>query len=96
MKLTLNAAHIAPTCPDTLACYPYYGKDPFILKSLPHVYFCGNQKEYKHEIHSLPVYENNDAIKENKVHLISIPKFKTSHSFIFLNIRTLQSEEYQF
>lgn len=26
--------------------YPYYDKDPFILKECPHVYFVGNQPEY--------------------------------------------------
>jgi DNA polymerase delta subunit 2 len=96
MKLTLNGAHIAPTCPDTLACYPYYGKDPFILKTLPHVYFCGNQLDYKHEVHAVPSYDSSDVVKENKVHLISIPKFRVSHSCVFLNMRTLESEEYNF
>ena len=30
--------------------YPYYDKDPFIIKECPHVYFAGNQPEFKHDI----------------------------------------------
>lgn len=32
MKLLMSGGHLAPTCPDTLACYPYYKQDPFVLK----------------------------------------------------------------
>lgn len=40
MKNTLKWSHIAPTCPDTLPCYPYFDQDPFIISQCPHVYFC--------------------------------------------------------
>lgn len=39
MKNTLKWSHIAPTCPDTLPCYPYFNEDPFIISKCPHVYF---------------------------------------------------------
>ena len=96
MKLTINGAHIAPTCPDTLSCYPYFGKDPFILKNLPNVYFCGNQLEFKHDIHKLIEHESFDVVKHHKVHLICVPKFRITHSCVFLNLRTLETEEYKF
>lgn len=89
MKLTIDCAHLAPTCPDTLACYPYYGQDPFILNRLPHVYFCGNQSEYKHE-----VYKTRWG--SNQVHLLSIPRFRSTQSCVFLNLKTLESEEFKF
>lgn len=39
MKMTLRWSHIAPTCPDTLPCYPFYNLDPFVVAKCPHVYF---------------------------------------------------------
>ena len=44
MECTMRWSHIAPTCPDTLGCFPYTDSDPFIIKSRPHVNFVGNQK----------------------------------------------------
>ncbi|KAF7285933.1 hypothetical protein GWI33_008906 [Rhynchophorus ferrugineus] len=38
--------HLAPTAPDTLGCYPYYDKDPFIIEECPHVFFAGNQEKF--------------------------------------------------
>jgi DNA polymerase delta subunit 2 len=87
MKLTLESGHLGPTCPDTLACYPYYGKDPFILKQLPHVYFNGNQESFKHDF----FHVDNDQSK--RVHLLSLPKFSITNSCVFLNINTFESEE---
>lgn len=51
MKNTLKWSHIAPTCPDTLPCYPYYEEDPFIISQCPHVYFCAqNDANFKTEV----------------------------------------------
>ncbi|XP_046852136.1 DNA polymerase delta subunit 2-like isoform X2 [Xenia sp. Carnegie-2017] len=55
-KLTLDGAHIAPSAPDTLGCYPYYDEDPFIIKECPHVYVIGNQPEYQHGVVTGPTY----------------------------------------
>ena len=90
MKLTLSAGHIGPTCPDTLACYPFYGQDPFILDELPNVFFCGNQKCFKHETY-IPI-SNPDS----KIHLISIPKFSKDFSCIFFNLNSMETEEIKF
>lgn len=59
LKKTLQWAHLAPTAPDTLPCYPLTAGDPFIMPTLnskendpasskddcntPHVLFAGNQ-----------------------------------------------------
>ncbi len=87
MKLTLEAGHIGPTCPDTLACYPFYGKDPFILNSLPNVFFAGNQNEYKHDIYT------DKWDKDAKIHLLSLPKFSVKNSCVFFNLDTFESEQ---
>ncbi len=39
--------HLAPTCPDTIGCFPYYEQDPFILDTLPDVFIAGNQVGWK-------------------------------------------------
>ena len=84
MKLTMEAGHLGPTCPDTLACYPFYGNDPFILNELPHVFFNGNKAIYKHD-----KFVDNYG---NKVHLLSLPKFSKSFSCVFFNMKTFESE----
>lgn len=40
--------HLAPTAPDTLAAYPFFNTDPFVVTHLdaPHVLFAGNQPCY--------------------------------------------------
>ena len=39
-------SHLAPTCPDTLGCFPFTVKDPFVIEKLPHIFFVGNQEKY--------------------------------------------------
>jgi len=52
MKNILHWSHIAPTCPDTLPCYPFLGEDPFIIDNCPHVFFCGqNSETFRTELH---------------------------------------------
>jgi len=83
MKNTLKWSHIAPTCPDTLPCYPYYNEDPFIISQCPHVYFCA---------------QNDNSFKTNSfknsngqiTRLISIPSFQKSQTVAVLDIKTLE------
>lgn len=51
LKETLIWSHMAPTSPDTLPCYPYVEKDPFIIDECPHVYFAGNTNEFKTDLY---------------------------------------------
>ena len=48
MAAILNWSHLAPTCPDTLGCFPFQDKDPFILTQRPHVFFTANQDKFAH------------------------------------------------
>lgn len=51
LKSIAQWSHIAPTCPDTLACYPYYdADDPFIIKQCPHILFAGNTSEFRTDV----------------------------------------------
>ncbi len=46
LEACLRWRHLSPTAPDTLASYPFYESDPFIIASTPHVLFAGNQPEF--------------------------------------------------
>ena len=47
MESLLTWRHLAPTAPDTLTCYPFQDRDPFVLEATPHVFFVGNQPAFK-------------------------------------------------
>uniref|UniRef100_A0A0D9VP17 DNA polymerase delta small subunit n=1 Tax=Leersia perrieri TaxID=77586 RepID=A0A0D9VP17_9ORYZ len=64
---TLRWRHLAPTAPNSLGCYPYTDKDPFLIESCPHIYFIGNQDKYETRL-------LQGAEKQN-VRLICIPRF---------------------
>ncbi|CAO1633055.1 unnamed protein product [Parajaminaea phylloscopi] len=42
----LSYGHIAPTCPDTLWCFPFTDRDPFIIDEVPDVFVVGNQPQF--------------------------------------------------
>lgn len=42
MEAFLRSGHLAPTCPDTLRCYSFAQRDPFIIDDSPHVLLAGN------------------------------------------------------
>lgn len=46
----LKWGHISPISPDQLGCYPFEQDDPFVIRQCPHIYFIGNQKEFKTKI----------------------------------------------
>ena len=82
MKETLKWRHIAPTCPDTLPCYPFTQSDPFILSTCPHVYFVGNQSSFKQ------VWLEEE---KQKVKIICVPSFEKTHTIVLVDIDTLDS-----
>ncbi|CAF3675533.1 unnamed protein product [Adineta steineri] len=84
----LNWGVIAPTCPDTLSCYPYVKNDPFIINDTPHVFFAGNQPKFETRLFKGP---NNIEVR-----LICIPCFAQSNSCVALNLNTLECHEISF
>jgi len=46
---TLEALHLAPTAPDTLATQPFTEADPFVIDEVPHVLFAGGCAQAAHE-----------------------------------------------
>ncbi|XP_066910523.1 DNA polymerase delta subunit 2-like [Clytia hemisphaerica] len=81
MESNLNAAHISPTSPDTLSCYPYFEKDPFVLEDCPHIYFAGNQPR----LESKTIKDDGD----NPILLLCIPSFATTQSCVLVNLKDL-------
>ncbi|PNF27792.1 DNA polymerase delta subunit 2 [Cryptotermes secundus] len=81
LQHTLEWAHLAPTCPDTLSCYPYYQEDPFIISECPDIYFAGNQPEFQSKLYEGP--------EGQRVRLICIPAFSKAHSCVVVNLNNL-------
>ncbi|CAH0564120.1 unnamed protein product [Brassicogethes aeneus] len=80
--------HLAPTCPDTLGCFPFYENDPFIIEKCPHVFFAGNQEKFSSKMVKGP--------EGQKVRLISIPEFCGSFQAVALNLKTLECDSVVF
>ncbi|XP_064637842.1 DNA polymerase delta subunit 2-like isoform X2 [Lineus longissimus] len=78
----LTWGHLAPTAPDTLGCYPYYDEDPFILTESPHVYFAGNQPEYRTKVCK--------GDRGQEVLLVCVPNFSTTGTCVLVNLRSME------
>ncbi|KAL1921139.1 uncharacterized protein VTP21DRAFT_10855 [Calcarisporiella thermophila] len=79
---TLFWRHIAPTCPDTLWCYPFRDMDPFIMQQCPHVYFVGNQREY-----ATSVVEGSEG---QRCRVVLVPSFSETKTIVLVNLSTLE------
>ncbi|CAG9864328.1 unnamed protein product [Phyllotreta striolata] len=88
LRKCLEWGHLAPTAPDTLGCYPYYDRDPFVMQDCPHAFFAGNQSEFDTEIVT--------GERGQTVRLISVPKFCTTHEVVLLNLKTLDCAKMAF
>ncbi|XP_035234603.1 DNA polymerase delta subunit 2 [Anguilla anguilla] len=85
---TLRLRHMAPTAPDTLGCYPFYQKDPFILEDCPHVYFSGNAPTFQSKRITGP--------DGQEVLLVAVPDFSRTQTACLVNLRTLECEPIRF
>lgn len=88
MERTLRWRHIAPTAPNTLGCYPFTDRDPFVLESCPHVYFVGNHDTYETR------FINGEEGQMTR--LICIPKFSETGVAVVLNLRNLECHTLSF
>ncbi|CAL9069692.1 DNA polymerase delta small subunit isoform X2 [Musa acuminata AAA Group] len=88
MERTLRWRHLVPTAPNTLGCYPFTDKDPFLIESCPHVYFVGNQDKYE-----TTLLRGSD---NQSVRLICIPKFCETGVAVMLNLRNLECHSLSF
>ncbi|ORZ39519.1 DNA polymerase alpha/epsilon subunit B-domain-containing protein [Catenaria anguillulae PL171] len=88
----LTWRHIAPTAPDTLWCYPYVDKDPFVLVRRPKVFAVGNQPHFE-----TCLYDDNEGAHDHpesrdhaKVRVVLVPEFRTSGQLVLVNTKTLE------
>ncbi|KAG8441008.1 hypothetical protein GDO86_006662 [Hymenochirus boettgeri] len=88
LEWTLQVGHLCPTAPDTLGCYPFYQSDPFILRSCPHVYFCGSTPKFS--------CKEVTGTEGQRVLLITIPEFSSTQIACLVNLRTLQCQPISF
>ncbi|KAF9907612.1 hypothetical protein BX616_000372 [Lobosporangium transversale] len=85
---TLQWGHMAPTAPDTLWCYPFKDKDPFIMKQRPHIYFIGNQDKFATELIS-----DKDG---QHTRVVMLPSFASTGTIALVNLRTLECRSVSF
>lgn len=84
LECNIKWQNIVPTAPDTLYCYPFDDKDPFVLhEELPHIYFVGNQEKFD----SWSMMQDN-----SKITLISVPKFYELGKIVILDLSTMACE----
>ncbi|XP_005101329.1 DNA polymerase delta subunit 2 [Aplysia californica] len=83
LEKTLEWGHLAPTAPDTLGCYPFMDKDPFILSECPHIYFAGCQPEFKSKVVKGPANQ--------EVLLLTVPRFSQTGTAVLVNVRSMEA-----
>lgn len=88
LEETLHLRHLAPTAPDTLGCYPFYQKDPFILEECPHVYFSGSAPTFGSKLIKGP--------SGQEVLLVTVPDFSSTQTACLVNLRTFDCEPVKF
>ena len=54
LECLLKYGHLVPTSPDTLGCYPYHDRDPFVMARKPSIFFAANQKEFGQRYSNCP------------------------------------------
>mmetsp|Transcript_71730 Transcript_71730/g.115804 ORF Transcript_71730/g.115804 Transcript_71730/m.115804 type:complete len:658 (-) Transcript_71730:142-2115(-) len=79
----LEARHLAPTAPDTLATAPWTESDPFVMDSVPHVLFSGGHRQAAHEWH--PCSQG-----ESGTQCVCVPAFKHLPAVVLINLRNVR------
>ncbi|XP_021721660.1 DNA polymerase delta small subunit-like [Chenopodium quinoa] len=88
LERTLRWRHLAPSAPNTLGCYPFTDRDPFVIESCPRVYFVGNQDMFGSRLVKGP--------EGQLTQLITIPKFCETGVAVVLNLRNLECHALSF
>ncbi len=93
---TLAWGHLAPSAPDTLACYPFHDRDPFLVGGTPHILFAGNQPEYATALLRGAVRAGDaggsgdaTAAHEGVTRIVLVPSFASSGTVVLVNLSTL-------
>uniref|UniRef100_A0A6B2FXP9 DNA polymerase delta subunit 2 (Trinotate prediction) n=1 Tax=Myxobolus squamalis TaxID=59785 RepID=A0A6B2FXP9_MYXSQ len=79
----LNSNLIFPNSPENYGCFQFSGKDPFMINSLPRIFFSGGCSEFSSKIIT-------DEAHNNSCLILNIPKFSDTVSSVAVNLNTLQ------
>ncbi|KAF9119640.1 hypothetical protein BGW39_000157 [Mortierella sp. 14UC] len=85
---TIGWRHMAPTAPDTLWCYPFKDRDPFIMTQAPHIYFIGNQDKFATELVT--------GADGQRTRVVMLPSFASTSTIALINLRTLECQTVSF
>jgi DNA polymerase delta subunit 2 len=88
LERLLRWRHLAPTAPDTLAAYPYFDADPFIMDSTPHVLFAGGQPAFGSRL----VRGEGGQVTR----CVAVPDFSASGCVVLVNLATLDCHPLRF
>ena len=89
LEQTLMCNHLAPTAPDSLRCFPFYDKDPFVIDECPHIYFTGNSPKFETKMFFDNGNRNNESVK---CRLVCVPSFMETGEAVLVNLHTLACE----
>lgn len=87
MESTLTWRHMAPTAPDTLWCYPFPDRDPFILNCTPDLYITGDQPHFGTKVIEEQPDEMDGGFKRCRI--ILAPSFAKTGTLILVELGTL-------
>ena len=79
MESMLRWGLMCPTAPNSLACYPFKGVEPFVIDQLPHVYVSCNQA-------TLAI--GTAKIGSSTVRTIAVPCFEKTGQLVLLNLNS--------
>eukprot|EP00762_Andalucia_godoyi_P007595 ANDGO_00828.mRNA.1 DNA polymerase delta small subunit len=80
LAASLSWRHLCPCAPDTLACYPFFDRDPFIVETTPHVLFAAGSSGFATRVLSDgPV----------QCRLIAVPSLGATGEAVLVNLKTL-------
>ncbi|QVM13637.1 hypothetical protein D8B26_008245 [Coccidioides posadasii str. Silveira] len=99
MEAMLRWRCAVPTAPDTIWCYPFQDKDPFVLQACPHVFFTGNQPAFRTTVIEKSVSASSmdvEGDQPSKVRLLALPKFRETGELVLLDAETLEVEVVKF
>ncbi|PWN20536.1 hypothetical protein BCV69DRAFT_282748 [Microstroma glucosiphilum] len=82
----LEFGHVAPTAPDTLWCFPFTDRDPFILDTTPDVLVIGNQPNFATKIVHHHGHQGEGEKEATRV--ILLPRFSKTGEVALLNLRS--------
>lgn len=95
LENTVKWGNFCPTAPDSLPCYAFVDKDPFVLdlgaddSAMPDVIFAGNSPAYTSSL-----FESKD--KRHKTRIVCVPSFHQARQVVLLNVNTLETNVLSF